>query len=88
MWLHHRVSQDIDLFFESAAVLRLLSPNRNPDTKRITDRWQEPGHYLKFEIAGVGDGDIDILVTRTWVELPAIKTTVDAASPQPSRSLE
>jgi hypothetical protein len=74
MWLHHRLSKDIDLFFESAAALRLLSPNRNPDTKRITDRWQEPGHYLKFEVAGIGD--IDVLVTRTWLEPPSVRTTV------------
>jgi hypothetical protein len=74
MWLHHRLSRDIDLFFESAAALRLLSPNRNPDTKRITDHWQEPGHYLKFEVAGIGN--IDILVTRSWLEPPSIRTTV------------
>jgi len=74
MWLNHRLSKDIDLFFENSAALRLLSPQRNPDTKRITGRWQEPGHYLKFEIAGLGD--IDILVTRTWLEPPSIRTIV------------
>ncbi len=77
MWLHHRLSKDIDLFFESAAALRLLSPNRNPQTRRITDRWQEPGHYLKFEVAAVGE--IDILVTRNWLEPPFVKLTVSGA---------
>jgi hypothetical protein len=74
MWLRHRLSKDIDLFFESSAALRLLSPQHNPDTKRIAGRWQEPGHYLKFEIAGIGD--IDILVTRTWLEPPSVRTLV------------
>jgi hypothetical protein len=86
MWLHHRLSKDIDLFFESAAALRLLSPNRNPDTKRITDRWQEPGHYLKFEVAGLGD--IDILVTRTWLEPPSIRTTVSGTPMEVQRPAE
>ena len=49
-------------------------PAAQPETKRITGRWQEPGHYLKFEIAGIGD--IDILVTRTWLEPPSVRTLV------------
>jgi hypothetical protein len=74
MWLDHRLSHDIDLFFESARALRLLSPNRNPLTKAITPKTQQPGNYLKFEVAGVGE--IDILVTRDWTSTPTKKVTV------------
>jgi len=43
--LHHRVSYDIDLFFESARALRTLSPQRNPALREaIGSRWQEPDH--------------------------------------------
>jgi hypothetical protein len=86
MWLHHRLSKDIDLFFENSAALRLLSPQHNPDTKRITGRWQEPGHYLKFEIADLGD--IAILVTRTWLEPPSIRTIVSGTSMTVQRPAE
>ncbi len=47
--LDHRISYDIDIFLEDAGALRDLSPNRNKASRAITDRWQEPGHYLKLE---------------------------------------
>ncbi|MQX36072.1 nucleotidyl transferase AbiEii/AbiGii toxin family protein [Roseospira navarrensis] len=63
--LNHRVSYDIDVFFETASALRLLSPQRNALVRALSDRWQEPGNYLKIEGA---DGDIDILVAMTLTE--------------------
>src|SRR4051794_26702968 len=47
--LAHRVSFDIDVFFTDSRALRLLSPNRNPLVRAISDRWQEPGNYIKIE---------------------------------------
>lgn len=73
MWLGHRVSDDIDLFFESSKALKLLSPQQNRLTRNISKRWQEPGHYLKFEVVGIGE--IDILVTREWTASPTVHAT-------------
>ena len=47
--LEHRISYDIDIFFEDASHLRALSPNRNKASRAISDRWQDPGHYLRLE---------------------------------------
>lgn len=66
--LAHRISYDIDIFFEHAAVLRRLSPNANPKIRRLSDNWQQPGHYLKIERP---EGDIDFLVTRSFTETPS-----------------
>lgn len=63
--LTHRISYDIDIFFEHAAALKRLSPNANPKIRRLSDNWQQPGHYLKIERS---DGDIDFLVTRSFAE--------------------
>ena len=66
--LHHRVSYDVDLFFESSRALRLLSPQRNAALRvAIGGKWQEPGHYLKFELP---DGEIDLLVTYPVTDEP------------------
>jgi len=70
--LDHRVSYDIDLFIDSAGALRQLSPNRNPVSRELTDRWQEPGHYLKLELE---EGEIDFLVAA-------------ARTPEPTRPFE
>ena len=56
--LGHRVSVDIDIFLPDATALRALSPQRNPTVRALTDRWQEPGHYLKLELP---QGEIDFI---------------------------
>lgn len=61
--LDHRISYDIDIFLEDASHLRALSPNRNKASRAISDRWQEPGNYLRLERE---EGVIDfILAART-----------------------
>jgi hypothetical protein len=67
--LAHRVSFDIDVFFTDSRALRLLSPNRNPLVRAISDRWQEPGNYIKIERP---EGEIDFLVARTFSDEPAV----------------
>lgn len=64
--IHHRISYDIDIFLEDAAHLRALSPNRNAASRAITDRWQEPGHYLKLERE---EGAIDFIVAARQTDL-------------------
>ncbi len=64
--IHHRISYDIDIFVEDAGHLRALSPNRNKATRAITDRWQEPGHYLKLEC---DEGGIDFIVASRQTDL-------------------
>lgn len=71
IWLGHRTSYDIDLFFERSRALRLLSPQHNPTLRAaIGGVWQEPGHYLKFEL---GPGEIDILVTCPVTDEPTVE---------------
>lgn len=64
--LHHRISYDIDIFLEDASLLLALSPNRNPASRRISDRWQEPGHYIKLERE---EGAIDFIVSARITKL-------------------
>ncbi len=86
MRLGHRSSYDIDIFFTSSQGLKLLSPQRNSITKAISPRWQEPGHYLKFEVEHVGE--IDILVTRDWIDPPTIVARVGEQSMKIQRPSE
>jgi Nucleotidyl transferase AbiEii toxin, Type IV TA system len=44
----HRLSDDIDIFVPSRP-LRAFAPTNNPGSRAISDRFQWPGHYLKFE---------------------------------------
>ncbi len=64
--IHHRISYDIDIFLEDAGHLRALSPFRNLASRAITDRWQEPGHYLKLERE---EGGIDFVVAARQTDL-------------------
>jgi len=59
--LDHRFSADIDIFLRNTDALRLLSPQRNPAVRAISDRWQEPGHYLKLERP---EGEIDFIAAH------------------------
>jgi hypothetical protein len=63
--LNHRISYDIDVFFEDAGRLRDLSPNRNRAARALTNRWQEPGHYIKLER---DEGEIDFIVAATLTD--------------------
>lgn len=64
--INHRISYDIDIFLEDAGHLRALSPIRNKASRAITDRWQEPGHYLKLERE---EGGIDFIVAARLTDL-------------------
>ncbi|MBE9558799.1 MAG: nucleotidyl transferase AbiEii/AbiGii toxin family protein [Proteobacteria bacterium] len=63
--LDHRISFDIDIFLTDAEAMRLLSPQRNPTMRAITDKWQEPGHYLKLQR---DEGEIDFIVSALRTE--------------------
>jgi hypothetical protein len=58
--LDHRDSFDIDIFFTDSQALRELSPQRNATVRAITDKWQEPGHYIKLERP---EGEIDFIAS-------------------------
>ena len=64
--LHHRISYDADIFLANADHLAALSPTRNQAAARITDRWQELGHYLKLERP---EGEIDFIVAARQTKL-------------------
>jgi hypothetical protein len=79
----HRVSYDVDLFVEDASALRLLSPNQNTEARAITDRWQEPGNYIKLEC---DEGSIDFILAGRQTELmpwlyPFMDRTVQVEQP-------
>lgn len=62
----HRISYDVDIFLESAAILRLLSPNRNKASRKISDLWQEPGNYIKLEHE---KGSIDFILSGQLTQI-------------------
>ena len=64
--LNHRISYDIDIILEDAGHLRALSPKRNTASSAISDRWQEPGHYLRMER---DEGVIDFIVAARQTDL-------------------
>ena len=65
--LNHRISYDIDIFFQDASALKFLSPNKNKKMRALSDDWQQPGNYLKIERP---EGDIDFLIARTFSAFP------------------
>lgn len=64
--LQHRISYDVDIFFEDAGLLRRLSPQRNAITRAMTGNWREPGNYLKLEL---DEGAIDFIAAATVTDL-------------------
>ena len=64
--LEHRISYDIDIFLENASHLRALSPNRNTAARAISNRWQEPGHYLRLERE---EGVVDFIIAAQQTDL-------------------
>jgi hypothetical protein len=64
--LDHRISYDIDIFLENASHLRALSPNRNKASHAISNRWQEPGHYLRLERE---EGVVDFIIAARQTDL-------------------
>lgn len=59
--LDHRISFDIDIFFTNADALRAISPQNNSIVRKITKKWQQPGHYIKLERK---EGEIDFIVSQ------------------------
>lgn len=55
--LNHRVSFDIDIFFEHPGALKELM--RNPKTKQLSDDREFPGNYLKILRP---EGEIDFIL--------------------------
>jgi hypothetical protein len=64
--LDHRISYDIDIFLENASHLRALSPNQNTAARAISNRWQEPGHYLRLERE---EGVVDFIIAAQQTDL-------------------
>jgi hypothetical protein len=64
--LDHRISYDIDIFLENTSHLRALSPNRNAAARAISNRWQEPGHYLRLERE---EGVVDFIIAAQQTDL-------------------
>src|SRR5690349_4880325 len=67
--LGHRHSYDIDAFVGASAVVRALSPNRNPATKVLLGGrgYDYPGHYLKLHL---DQGEIDFLIGTKVSDIP------------------
>ena len=58
--INHRLSEDVDIFVANAP-LKLFVPAQNTHAKAISDAFQWPGHYLKFQR---DDGEIDFLSSQ------------------------
>ena len=76
--LGHRISYDIDLFIESAADLKALTPNANPAMKRLAgeNKCDYPGFYLKVPYgAPLPVGEIDIIIATGLTDMPCTDWT-------------
>lgn len=65
--IDHRVSFDIDIFFENSEALRLLHPNNNSTVKGISTNFQYPGHRIRLER---NEGEIDFLIAFHMTDNP------------------
>lgn len=63
--LQHRISYDIDIFFEYTKAIREIA--RNPKTKEIALSIQFPGNYLKIERE---EGEIDFISAMNITDYP------------------
>jgi len=63
--LNHRISYDIDIFFEHPKALKEII--KNPETKKITPDWQFPGNYLKLVRE---EGEIDFILAADITNSP------------------
>lgn len=61
--LEHRVSYDIDIFLTDSEALGALSPQNNSVVRKITDTWQQPGHYIRLERT---EGEIDFIISQLF----------------------
>src|SRR3546814_18858700 len=48
--LNHRFIYDIGVFFPDSRALRLLSTNKNPLVRQLSDTCQKSGHNIKIEL--------------------------------------
>ena len=73
--LHHRISNDIDLFIDDAQALSFLSPRLNETAAALTSDYQEQANAVKLVLP---DGDIDFIVAGTVTRI-ADPDTLDFA---------
>lgn len=65
--INHRVSYDIDIFFEYTGAIREIA--KNPKIKEVSQQIQFPGNYLKIER---DEGEIDFISAMNVVDNPHI----------------
>ena len=63
LYLDHRVSFDVDIFFEHPGALKELL--RNPKTRQLSDNREFPGNYLKIIRP---EGEIDFILASNVTE--------------------
>lgn len=68
--LHHRISDDIDLFIRDPQWIGYLTPRLNPKTDELTNSYEENAVSLKLRLA---TGEIDFIVAMSLLNLPAQK---------------
>lgn len=56
---NHRVSRDIDIFFNDAQYITYLTPRINDAVAKYTEDYDEQSNFLKLKF---GDGEIDYIV--------------------------
>lgn len=62
--IDHRITYDIDIFLQRGR-LKSFTPTQNPPARLISQRYQWPGHYLKYERP---EGEIDFLAAVLQTE--------------------
>ncbi|HEX2493402.1 MAG TPA: nucleotidyl transferase AbiEii/AbiGii toxin family protein [Steroidobacter sp.] len=65
--LHHRISDDIDLFIRDPQWIGYLTPRLNDKTEAAVDGYEENAVSLKLKVA---QGEIDFIVAMSLLNLP------------------
>lgn len=66
--LHHRISDDIDLFIRDPQWIGYLTPRLDQTAEELVDGYEENAVSLKLRL---GVGEIDFIVAMSLLDLPA-----------------
>jgi hypothetical protein len=74
IYYHHRISKDIDIFFNEAQFLTFLTPRLNDNVASHTKQYDEQSNFLKLRFA---QGEIDFIVAPRLTALRPVLMTIE-----------
>jgi hypothetical protein len=79
----HRLSKDIDVFFDDPQYLPMLSPRLGGEGIWRCDAFEEASNYLKLIYA---EGEIDFIVAASITDIPMERKAIDVGDIRPGAS--